>query len=116
MQFDATVQAGNTKTPAIIIREFLLRKSGLARGKLLFFIVVCICLALSAAYELIEMWMVLLFYPDEGPSWLGLQGDPWDAQWDMTMALVGAVAAYVLLRRVHDRSMRALAAMQDRNR
>jgi len=92
-------------TPAIIVREFLLRKSALKPGKLLFFLTVCACLALSAVYELLEMWMVIVLYPSEGPAWLGLQGDPWDAQWDMTMALFGAITAYLFLRRVHDWSM-----------
>lgn len=91
--------------PVMVVREFLLRMTSLTRGKMLVFLTVCVVLALSAFYELIEMWMVLLFYPDQGPEWLGLQGDPWDAQWDMTMALCGAVLAYGLLNRLHDRSL-----------
>lgn len=94
--------------PVMIVREFLLRMTSLQRGKMLAFLAVCVCLALSALYELIEMWMVLLFYPDEGPEWLGLQGDVWDAQWDMTMALCGALLAYGLLHRIHDRSLEVL--------
>lgn len=94
--------------PVMIVREFLLRMTSLKRGKMLAFLTVCVVLALSAFYELIEMWMVLLFYPDQGPEWLGMQGDPWDAQWDMTMALCGAVLAYGLLNRLHDRSLESL--------
>jgi len=49
----------------------------------------------------------LAFYPTEGPQWLGMQGDPWDAQWDMFMALCGAVTALAILSRIHDRSIAA---------
>lgn len=100
--------------PVVIVREFLLRMTSLQRGKMLAFLAVCVCLALSAFYELIEMWMVLLFYPDQGPEWLGIQGDAWDAQWDMTMALCGALLAYGLLHRLHDRSLKALRAPRSR--
>ena len=93
--------------PAIVVREVLLRTTGLRRGKMLFFLCACVCLALSAAWELLEWWMVVIVYPSHGPEWLGMQGDVWDAQWDMFMALVGAVAALALLSRRHDRSMAA---------
>jgi len=93
--------------PAIIAREVLLRTTGLRRGKMLSVLCACMCLAISAAWEIIEWWTVVLFYPSAGPEWLGLQGDPWDAQWDMFMALAGAAAALVLLSRTHDRSMAA---------
>ncbi|NOT01337.1 MAG: DUF2238 domain-containing protein [Phycisphaerales bacterium] len=95
--------------PAIIVREILLRCTPLQRGRMSAVLVVAMCLAMSALYELIEWWIVVVFYPDEGPSWLGLQGDVWDAHWDMTMALLGACLSLVLLGRVHDRSMRRLA-------
>lgn len=94
--------------PAILAREILLRTTALSRGKMLSFLVVSVCLAMSAFYELIEWWVVLLFYPQAGPEWLGLQGDPWDAQQDMLMALSGAILALVLLRRAHDRSLARL--------
>ena len=91
--------------PAMIAREILLRTTGLERGKMLAFLVACVCLAVSAFWELLEWWMVVVFYPDSGPEWLGLQGDVWDPQWDMFLALTGAVTALVLLSRLHDRSM-----------
>lgn len=91
--------------PAILLREWLIRRRGLPPGGTLFWLVTGCCLAFSAGYELLEMAVVLIFYPGEGPEWLGMQGDPWDAQWDMTMALSGAVLAQLLLRRPHDRSM-----------
>ena len=96
--------------PAIIARELLLRLSPLHRGKWLFVVVISICLAFSACYEILEVDVVLLFYPGSGPEWLGLQGDPYDAQWDMTMALIGATLAQLTLGRLHDRSIAAVIA------
>jgi putative membrane protein len=95
--------------PAIICRELLLRTSPLRPGKWVSFLCVAVCLALSAFYELIEWWMVIFFYPKEGAAWLGMQGDIWDAQGDMFMALCGAIVAIALLSRVHDRSMAKVA-------
>jgi putative membrane protein len=95
--------------PALIAREYLLRRSPLRKGKLLFFIVVSICLAASAAYEFIEWW-VSLAVGSAGDAFLGTQGDVWDTQWDMFMALVGAVTAMLSLSGVHDRFLRRMAA------
>jgi putative membrane protein len=95
--------------PAIVLREWLRRRVGLPPGAVVGWLVAGCCLGFSAAYELLEMAVVLLWYPDQGPEWLGMQGDPWDAQWDMTMALGGAVAALVLLRGLHERSMARVA-------
>ncbi|MEO6595407.1 MAG: DUF2238 domain-containing protein [Planctomycetota bacterium] len=91
--------------PAILLREWLMRRRSLPRGGTVFWLVTACCLAFSASYELLEMAVVLVCYPDAGPEWLGMQGDPWDAQWDMTMALSGAVLAQLLLGRLHDRSI-----------
>ena len=79
-------------------------------GGTVFWLVTGCCLAFSAAYELLEMAVVLVFYPGAGPEWLGMQGDPWDAQWDMTMAVSGAVLAQLLLGRLHDRSIARVEA------
>lgn len=87
--------------PAIIAREILLKTSPLKRGKLLFFIVVCICLAVSAFYEFIEWW-VAAATGTAAESFLGTQGDVWDTQWDMFLAFCGAIASQLLLSRVHD--------------
>jgi len=93
--------------PAIVAREVLLRRSPLQRGKWLAFLVVCICLAISASYELIE-WLAAVLGGSAADAFLGTQGDVWDTQWDMFMALVGAIAALLLLSRVHDRQLERL--------
>jgi putative membrane protein len=95
--------------PAIIAREVLLRRSPLQRGKWLFFLVTCVCLAISASYELIE-WLAALLGGSSADAFLGTQGDPWDTQWDMFMALVGALTSLLLLSRVHDRQLERLSA------
>lgn len=91
--------------PAIAAREILLRRSPLVRGKWLFFIVTSICLAISACYEFIEWW-VALGSGSDAVAFLATQGDVWDTQWDMFLALVGAISAQLLLSGIHDRSMR----------
>jgi putative membrane protein len=96
--------------PAIVAREVLLRRSPLERGKWLFFLVTCVCLAGSACYELIE-WAAALLGGSSADAFLGTQGDVWDTQWDMFVALIGAIAAQLLLARVHDRQ---LARLDDR--
>ncbi len=95
--------------PALIARELLTRRSPLAGSRWLPFLVICCCLALSAFYELIEFWIALLT-GGAADAFLGTQGDPWDTQWDMMLALIGAIAALALLTRLHDRGMRDLAA------
>ena len=93
--------------PAVIAREILVRNRVVARRGWLPFIVVCICLAISAFYELIEWWVALL--SGEGAeSFLGTQGYAWDTQSDMALALAGAVLALLLLTRLHNRQLGAL--------
>ncbi len=90
--------------PAMVAREILIRKSPLRGSRWLPFLVVCFCLAFSAFYELIEFWTALA--SGEGATdFLGTQGDVWDTQWDMQLALIGAVTALVLLSRVQDREL-----------
>ena len=91
--------------PAFIIREVLLRKTPLQRGGWLYFIVLSIVLAVAAFWELLEWWITLLVASEVGTAFLGSQGDIWDAQWDMLLALVGAGVALPLLSGFHDRSM-----------
>lgn len=90
--------------PAIVARELLIRIFRLARGKFLFFVTVCICLAISAFYELIEWWAALVM-GQGAHEFLGTQGDEWDTQWDMFLALSGAISALLLLSRMHDRQL-----------
>lgn len=95
--------------PAILAREILLRNAVLVRGGWLLLVVTSICLAFSAFYELIEWWAALLG-GDGATEFLGTQGDVWDTQWDMFLALCGALASQALLARWHDRQLAALAA------
>jgi putative membrane protein len=90
--------------PALVARELLLRTSPLAPGKWLFTLVFLSILGVSACYEFTEWWAALIG-GDAAGAFLGTQGDVWDTQWDMFMALWGAVAAQVLLARVHDRQL-----------
>ncbi|HUP36303.1 MAG TPA: DUF2238 domain-containing protein [Candidatus Limnocylindria bacterium] len=90
--------------PAIVAREVLIRRSPVKAGRWLTFLVLCVCLAISALYELVEWWAALL--GGEGAdAFLGTQGDQWDTQWDMFLALLGAAAALLLLSRLHDRQI-----------
>ena len=93
--------------PAIVAREVLLRRSPLSPGKWLFFLDTSVCLAISAAYELIE-WRTAVAKGEAAEAFLGTQGDPWDTQWDMATALAGAVAAQLLLGGRHDRELARL--------
>jgi len=99
--------------PALITREILLRQTELRRGKLLGLLCVSVCLAFSAFWELLEWWIAVAFYRENAAAWLGMQGDPWDAQWDMLMALCGAISGIVFLSGVHDRSMAQLLREPD---
>jgi putative membrane protein len=93
--------------PAILTREILLRSSPLRRGGWLFFLVTAVCLALSAFYEFIEWWAALLG-GEAADAFLGTQGDVWDTQWDMFLAMVGAITAQVLLSNAHDQELAKL--------
>jgi putative membrane protein len=98
--------------PAIIAREILLRRTPLRPGGWLFFLVTCVCLAISAVYEFIEWWAAVAG-GSAAHEFLGTQGDVWDTQWDMFMALIGAVTAQLLLGRLHDRQLARLATRRD---
>jgi putative membrane protein len=93
--------------PAIVAREILIRRSPLRSGKWLTFLVLCVCLAISAAYELVE-WGAALLGDQAADAFLGTQGDQWDTQWDMFTALGGAATALLLCSRAHDRQIRTL--------
>lgn len=93
--------------PALAAREILLRGRYVAGKRMLSFLVVCVVLAVSASYELVE-WAAALAMGQGADEFLGTQGDPWDTQSDMAMALLGALAALLSLGRVQDRQVRAL--------
>jgi len=93
--------------PALVAREILLRKTPLQRGGWLFLLTVSICLAFSAFYELIEWWVAIIAGLS-AEAFLGTQGDIWDTQWDMFLALVGAITALLSLSRVQDGQLRRM--------
>ncbi len=94
--------------PAILVREVLLRKTPLRPGGWLFFLVTSVCLAFSAFYEFTEWWAAVLG-GSAADAFLGTKGDVWDTQWDMFLALIGAITAQLVLGRVHDRQLARLA-------
>jgi len=94
--------------PAIVAREVLLRKTALRRGGWLFFLVTCVCLAISAVYELVE-WSAAVTTGSAADAFLGTQGDPWDTQKDMLFAGIGAIVGQLALAKTHDRQLAALA-------
>lgn len=93
--------------PAMVARELLLRVFRIEGRKTVFFLAVCIALAISAFYELIEWWAALAMGAD-AHEFLGTQGDVWDTQWDMFLALTGAILALLMLGRRHDRQLTRL--------
>ncbi|ENX02758.1 hypothetical protein F900_01206 [Acinetobacter modestus] len=93
--------------PAIAAREILIRHQILAKGKMLSFIVICIVLAISATYELIE-WAAALALGQGAQEFLGTQGYEWDTQSDMFFALIGAIAALLFLSKWHNQQLNKL--------
>jgi len=93
--------------PALVAREILIRGNYVSGQKMLAFVVVCIVLAISASYELIE-WGAALMLGQGADEFLGTQGDPWDTQSDMFFALIGAIVALLLFTRVQDQQIKQL--------
>jgi putative membrane protein len=98
--------------PALAAREFLIRGGYVVGRKMLVFVVLCIVLAISASYELIE-WAAALFMGQGADEFLGTQGDVWDTQSDMFCALIGAIAALLCFSHLHDRQLRRLISSAD---
>jgi putative membrane protein len=94
--------------PAIIAREILIRKKIVHKPKWLSFIVVSICLAISAFYELIEWWVAELS-GESAEAFLGTQGYIWDTQSDMALALLGAFLALIMLSKIHNKQIKDIA-------
>ena len=93
--------------PALVARELLLRHTPLRPGGWLFTLATSVALAVSALYELGE-WLAAVVLGQGADAFLGTQGDPWDTQWDMFMALVGALLAQLLLARLQDAQLARL--------
>lgn len=94
--------------PALVAREILIRKELVRGKKILAFIVVCIVLAISATYELIE-WAAAVALGQGADEFLGTQGDQWDTQSDMFLALIGAISALLIFSKTHDRQINRLS-------
>jgi len=92
---------------AIVVREILIRKTPLSNGTWLFGIVTCVLLAIAAVYEIIE-WLSTKIYTGErvAEDFLGMQGDKWDAQWDMSLALVGTLLTLLIFSRLHNKLLK----------
>ncbi len=90
--------------PALVAREILLRLKIVSGKKMLVFIVISIVLAISAAYELIE-WAAALMLAKGADDFLGMQGDQWDTQSDMFLALIGGLCALLFFQKLHDRQI-----------
>jgi len=96
--------------PAILAREILIRCSPLRPGRWLFAVSAAFCLAFSAFYEMIEWWVAVIGRA-EAEAFLATQGDVWDTQWDMFLALVGAIVSLLLLSGIHDRALARLGVV-----
>jgi putative membrane protein len=90
--------------PSLVAREIFIRTSPLKPGKWLNFVIICVVLAISALYELIE-WAGALIMGDAATDFLGTQGYIWDTQSDMWYALIGGILALLLFSKIHDRAM-----------
>ncbi|KQB41323.1 putative membrane protein [Flavobacterium aquidurense] len=86
----------------MIIRELFIRKKVISNQSFFNFIIVCICLAISAAYEFIE-WFVSIATGDGGDAFLGTQGYVWDTQSDMLFATIGAITGLILFSKIQDK-------------
>ncbi len=95
--------------PVLLFREVLFRNGVLRRGAWSVVVLLLMVLGLSAAYELLE-WLTAVATGARADAFLGTQGDPWDTQWDMACALIGASLALLGLSRLHDRQLAALAS------
>jgi putative membrane protein len=96
-------------TPALVAREIFLRNGSVSGAKMSAFLALCVSLAVSAFYELVEWWAALAL-GQGADEFLGTQGDPWDTQSDMFLALLGAIAALALLAGLQRRQVAALRA------
>ena len=107
--YDKAAHFAQGFVPAIIAREIIIRNDVVKNTNWLNFFIICICLAISAFYELIE-WCVAIVSKEAAEAFLGTQGYIWDTQSDMAFALLGAIVALVTLKHTHDRQISNLMA------
>jgi putative membrane protein len=105
--YDRVEQFAQGFVPAIIVREILLRRTPLRPGGALSVIVVAMCMAISVCYQLLEWWIALLAGAD-ADTFIASQRGPWDTQWYLVCAVLGAITSLLLLSRAHDRALQAL--------
>lgn len=110
--YDKLAHLSQGFVPAIVTREILIRFEVIRSPRWLGFLVACVCLSISAFYELIE-WVVALLSEEAAEAFLGTQGYEWDTQSDMALALLGAVAALMTLSRYHDKQIAELKPISD---
>ena len=103
--YDRIVHFAGGFAGGIVVREALLRRTRLVRGWRTAMVVSLVCLAGGAIYEIVEWWLAVATHHGAN-AFLAMQGDEWDSQWDMLLALIGAAVAQALLSRLHDRQMR----------
>lgn len=96
--------------PVMVAREVLLRNNVLKKGAWLNFLLICFVGAVAAVYEIIEWWTSVLS-GGAGDAFLGTQGYVWDTQSDMLLAFIGAIAAVILLSKIHDKALEKLSKM-----
>lgn len=93
--------------PAVLAREILIRKMKMPAGKMMFFLCVCVAMFISSSYELIE-WITAELVEGGAADFLGSQGDIWDAQKDMLMALLGSITVQLIFARTQDKQIKSL--------
>lgn len=98
---------------AIVVREILIRNTPLTKGSWMFAISTSIVLAIAALYEIVEWLSTKLPYAKKvTEDFLGMQGDKWDAQWDMSFALIGSILALLILSKLHNQQLRKVTDKQ----
>jgi putative membrane protein len=102
---------------AIVVREILIRNTPLTKGSWLFGITNSIVIAIAALYEIVEWLSTKLPYAKKATEdFLGMQGDEWDAQWDMSFALIGSILALIVFSKLHNQQLKNLKDAQPNNR
>lgn len=101
----------------IVVREILIRNTPLTKGSWMFAISTSIVLAIAALYEIVEWLSTKLPYAKKATEdFLGMQGDEWDAQWDMSFALIGSILALIVFSKLHNRQLKNLKDRQPNSR